>query len=129
MAQLFAAAIDAVECNEACIEPSRMQPLRERTLSRDGSDAVAALFDILADRSRVRILHLLSLEDDLCVGDMALVLGMSVSALSHQLRFLRDRNVVDRRKVGRVAYYRIIDDHVRHLIHDGVVHASERTHA
>ena len=127
MAQLFATAIDADECEIACLHPAHVKPLLDRTLGPDGSVGVAALFGILADPSRARILHLLSLADDLCVGDMALVLGMSVSALSHQLRFLRERDVVDRRKAGRVAYYRITDDHVRHLIRDAVVHAAERS--
>jgi ArsR family transcriptional regulator len=128
MAQLFAAAIDADECETACLHPASVKPLLDRTLGPEGSVGVAALFGILADPSRARILHLLSLADDLCVGDMALVLGMSDSALSHQLRFLRERGVVRRRKAGRVAYYRITDDHVRHLIRDAVVHAAERTH-
>lgn len=75
---------------------------------------------------RERILHLLAVSDrELCVCDMALVLGMSVSALSHQLRFLRERGAVSRNKVGRIAYYRLIDDHLRRLILDAAVHVAE----
>ncbi|GAC1677666.1 MAG: hypothetical protein NVS9B8_18600 [Candidatus Limnocylindrales bacterium] len=86
---------------------------------------MASLFGILADPSRARILHLLAIADDLCVCDIALVLGMSVSALSHQLRSLRERGAVSRRKVGRIAYYRLIDDHVRTLILDASAHVAE----
>ena len=96
-----------------------------RSLSQEGSTTVATLFGVLADPSRARILHLLAIADDLCVCDIALVLGMSVSALSHQLRFLRERAVVTRTKVGRMAYYRLDDDHIRRLVLDAAAHAAE----
>lgn len=57
--------------------------------------------------------------------DIALVVGMSVSALSHQLRFLRERGAVGREKVGRIAYYRLVDDHVRSLILDAAKHVAK----
>lgn len=82
---------------------------------------------MLADPSRVRILHMLAIsEAELCVGDMALVIGMSVSALSHQLRFLRERGAVERRKVGRVAWYRLVDDHLRELVIGAATHVAEQ---
>lgn len=127
--QLFASAIDADRCDTECIQPDRIRPLLDHSLSHAGAVAVAGLFAILADPSRARILHLLAIADDLCVCDMALVLGMSVSALSHQLRFLRERGAVERRKAGRIAYYRLVDDHLRHLVIDGVAHAEERVTA
>lgn len=88
---------------------------------------MASLFGILADPSRARILHLLAISEvELCVCDMALVLGMSVSALSHQLRHLRERRAVEGRKVGRIVHYRLVDDHIRHLVLDAATHAAER---
>ena len=125
MAQVFGSAIDADGCDVACLHPDAIQPVIGRSLSQEGSTTVAALFGVLADPSRARILHLLAIADDLCVCDMALVLGMSVSALSHQLRFLRERGAVTRRKVGRMAYYRLDDDHIRRLILDAAAHAAE----
>jgi ArsR family transcriptional regulator len=126
MAQVFESAIDADQCEVACLHPAAIRPLIGRSLGLDGAGPVAALFAILADPSRARILHLLGIsEHELCVCDIALILGMSVSALSHQLRFLRERGAVSRRKVGRIAYYRLVDDHVRRLILDGAVHVSE----
>jgi ArsR family transcriptional regulator len=87
---------------------------------------VADLFAVLADPSRARILHLLAISEvELCVCDMALVLGMGVSALSHQLRALRDRGAVTRRKSGRIAYYRLVDDHLRRLVLDAAGHVAE----
>lgn len=127
MAQVFASAIDVDRCDTECLHPDAIRPLLGRSLGGDGAASVGALFATLADPSRARILHLLAIsERDLCVCDIALVLGMGVSALSHQLRFLRERNAVSRRKVGRIAYYRLVDDHLRSLVLDAAVHVAER---
>jgi len=125
MAQVFASAIDRDRCDTECLHPDRIRPLLGRSLGPEGAAGVGGLFAVLADPSRARILHLLALGEDLCVCDMALVLGMSISALSHQLRFLRERGVVARRKDGRIAYYNLVDEHVRRLVLDAVVHVSE----
>jgi ArsR family transcriptional regulator len=126
MAQVFASAIDADRCDVDCLHPDAIRPILGRSLGEDGSRAVADLFATLADPSRARIVHLLAVSElALCVCDMALVLGMSVSALSHQLRFLRERGAVSRTKVGRIAYYRLVDDHLRRLSTDAAVHVAE----
>jgi ArsR family transcriptional regulator len=59
------------------------------------------------------------------VCDLAALLGITESALSHQLRLLRLNRVVTRRKAGRMMYYRLADHHVRHILSDGVRHATE----
>jgi ArsR family transcriptional regulator len=126
VAQVFASAIDVDRCDVECLHPDAVRPLLGRSLGDDGARSVTALFATLADPSRARILHLLAISDgDLCVCDIALVLGMSVSALSHQLRFLRERGAVNRRKVGRMAYYRLVDDHLRRLVIDAATHVAE----
>jgi ArsR family transcriptional regulator len=127
MAQVFASAIDADRCEVDCLQPAHVRPILGRSLGTDGARAVADLFAVLGDPSRARILHLLSISPEpLCVCDIALVLGMSVSALSHQLRALRERGVVRREKVGRIAYYTLVDEHVRTLVALGVAHVAER---
>lgn len=126
MAQLFASEIDADACSTECIHPDTIAPLLGRSLGSDGARAVGDLFATLADPSRARIVHLLAITDqDLCVCDIALVLGMSVSALSHQLRFLRERGAVERRKVGRIVYYRLVDAHLRDLVLGAATHVAE----
>ena len=126
MAQVFASEIDGDACSVECLRPEAIQPLLGRSLGSDGARAVGELFATLADPSRARIVHLLAIaRDELCVCDIALVLGMSVSALSHQLRFLRERGAVERRKVGRIVYYRLVDSHLRDLVLGAATHVAE----
>lgn len=126
MAQVFASSIDEDACSIECLHPDAIAPLLGRSLGTDGARAVGELFGLLADPSRARIVHLLAISNaELCVCDIALVLGMSVSALSHQLRFLRERGAVERRKAGRMAYYRLVDDHLRELVLGAATHVAE----
>ena len=126
MAQVFASEIDGDACSVECLHPEAIRPLLGRSLGGDGARAVGELFATLADPSRARIVHLLAIAtDDLCVCDIALVTGMSVSALSHQLRFLRERGAVERRKTGRIVYYRLVDGHLRDLVLGAASHVVE----
>ncbi len=113
-------------CEVECIRPEHVAPLLGRVIDQGDADEVASTFALLADPTRARILHALSLAKELCVCDLALLLGISQSALSHQLRLLRGRRVVARRKVGRIVYYRLDDRHVRRVFQDGLRHATER---
>ena len=82
---------------------------------------LAETFKVLGDSTRVRILHALAL-DELCVCDIASLLGMTQSAVSHQLRLLRVAKLVKFRKEGKMAYYSLDDDHVRSLLSEGLDH-------
>lgn len=119
------AALTAERCEVECLHPEHVAPLLGRVIDYAAADGVASTFAVLADPTRSRILHALSLADELCVCDLALLLGISQSALSHQLRLLRDRRVVARRKAGRIVYYRLADEHVRHVFSDGLRHVGE----
>ena len=121
MAQLFASAIDQDACSVECLHPDAIAPLLGRTLGPDGARRVADVFSVLADPTRTRIVHLLALSPlELCVCDIALVLGLGVSALSHQLRVLRERGLCERRREGRLMYYRLADARLRTLVMDAV---------
>jgi ArsR family transcriptional regulator len=85
---------------------------------------VADIFRALADPTRMRLLLALSAEP-LCVCDLAEIAGASESAVSHQLRTLRDLRLVSWERDGKRAVYRLADDHVRDLLAIGLVHASE----
>jgi DNA-binding transcriptional ArsR family regulator len=113
------------ECEVSCLHPEAVRPLIGRLLVAVDAQATAAWFDTLADPTRARILQALALAPELCVWDLALLLDLSVSALSHQLRLLRERGAVTRRKAGRIAFYSLADEHVRHVLADAIAHTAE----
>ena len=84
-----------------------------------------ALLKVLADPTRLKILHSLATTKELCVCDLAVIAELSVSAVSHQLRLLRDRDLVHARRDGRMVYYSLADEHVSTLMDSGVEHAQE----
>ncbi len=85
---------------------------------------VAETFRVLGDPTRARIVHALSLSE-LCTCDLAALLGMSEPTVSHHLRTLRQMHIVRFRREGRLVYYALDDDHIRHLFDDSLEHASE----
>jgi DNA-binding transcriptional ArsR family regulator len=108
------------------LHPEVVGPLAAQLVTTAEAERLAAMFALLADPTRAKILHALSLTEELCVCDLALAVGSSQSATSHQLRLLRNHRIVDRRRAGRVAYYRLADEHVRHVLADGLRHAQEQ---
>jgi ArsR family transcriptional regulator, lead/cadmium/zinc/bismuth-responsive transcriptional repressor len=86
--------------------------------------ALADLFSILGDPTRVRIVDALS-EGELCVCDIAEHVGLSESAVSHQLRLMRSMRVVRGRREGRCVYYTLDDQHILSLFQQGLRHVSE----
>ncbi len=90
----------------------------------DARDRLADVFRALADPTRIRLLMALS-QESLCVCDLSEVAGVSESAVSHQLRTLRDLRLVAWARDGKRAVYRLADDHVRDLLEVGLAHAEE----
>ena len=85
---------------------------------------LAELFKVFGDTTRIRILYAL-FESELCVNDIAQVLGLSQSAVSHQLRILKDAKLVKFRRNGKIIFYSLDDDHVRNIIAMGMEHVEE----
>ena len=83
------------------------------------------LFKIFGDTTRIRILFVL-FESEMCVCAIAELLGMTQSAISHQLRILKDANLVSNRREGKTIYYFLSDDHVRTIIAQGFEHLIEK---
>ncbi len=84
---------------------------------------LAATFKVLGDPTRTRIVFAL-LQTELCVGDIAALVGLSMSAVSHQLRILRNFELVKVRKEGKMAYYSLDDVHIEHLVAEGLRHVA-----
>jgi len=112
-------------CSISEIDPEAVAWVQEHLLPEELIDRVSRLFATFGDSTRLKIIHALSLREELCVCDLAVIAGLSVSAVSHQLRLLRDRNVVTARREGRMVYYRIKDSHVSEIMKTGIEHARE----
>jgi DNA-binding transcriptional ArsR family regulator len=87
-------------------------------------DAVAEVFKLLGDPTRVRLVDALT-HGERCVCDLASLVGLSESAVSHQLRLLRSARLVRVRRAGRMAFYSLDDHHVVGLLHDTRKHVQE----
>ncbi len=102
----------------------RVKRVQRSLVSPDIAAALAETFSLLGDPTRTRILHALCVEE-LCVSDLAGLLALSPSAVSHQLRLLRDRRLVAVRREGKRTYYQLQDEHIRTLVDMGISHAQE----
>lgn len=85
---------------------------------------LSELYKVFGDSTRIRILYVL-FESEMCVADIAQLLRMSTSAISHQLRLLKQFRLVKFRREGKVVFYSLADDHVRTIINQGIDHISE----
>lgn len=85
---------------------------------------LAELFKVFGDSTRIRILYAL-IESELCVGDIAQLLNLGQSAVSHQLKLLKDAKLVKFRREGKVIFYALNDDHVRTILNMGMEHIEE----
>ena len=85
---------------------------------------LAELFKVFGDSTRIRILWALD-EAELCVCDIAVLLNMTQSAISHQLRVLKQADLVKSRKHGKIVFYSLKDDHVRQILDQGMDHVTE----
>lgn len=85
---------------------------------------LAELFKVFGDSTRIKILWALD-EAELCVCDIAVLLNMTQSAISHQLRVLKQANLVRNRKDGKIVFYSLIDEHVKQIFTQGLDHTRE----
>ena len=111
-------------CDDKPSHPAALQTVRNRELPGVTCAALADLFRVLADAGRVRILHALN-QAELCVCDLSDLLGVSPSAVSHQLRILRAARLVRYRRQGRRIFYALDDAHVARLVEQAMEHINE----
>lgn len=108
-------------CEITCIDDERVQKVKTEMLNEERFYELADLFKVFSDSTRIKILWALSL-GELCVCDIATSLGMSQSAISHQLRLLKQAKLVKYKKVGKVVYYDLDDSHVHDIFAQGLAH-------
>ena len=110
-------------CQIDCIHEDAVMELKTKMLSKGTVLDLAETFKALGDPTRVKIIHALTLRE-LCVCDLAAVLNMSQSAISHQLRVLRNLRLVKFRRKGKIVYYSLDDGHIINLFKEGLEHVS-----
>ena len=116
-------------CAVRNVDAGRVSAARERLISAEEADELAACFRLLGDPKRVRILYVLLEAGELCVCDIAAAAEISETTVSQAMRLLRTAGIVRNRRDGRMIYYRLDDAHVRllldvskeHVVHEGVV--------
>jgi ArsR family transcriptional regulator, lead/cadmium/zinc/bismuth-responsive transcriptional repressor len=111
-------------CEVSCVDSdktTRVQPLVEKRNIVE----VTKLFKALSDETRMKIAYALTLEEELCVCDVAAIVGATTATASHHLRHLKSLGLAKYRKEGKLAYYSLDDDHVKQLIHIAFEHQYE----
>jgi ArsR family transcriptional regulator len=111
-------------CDLVKIDLGRVRSLRAQLVPPDAVRGLADTFSALGDPTRVRILDALS-HGELCVCDLAAVLGVSQSAVSHQLRLLRGLRLVRPRREGRIVFYSLDDQHIISIFKQTLQHVQE----
>ncbi len=111
-------------CEKVHVHQNVVRQVKERIPPVEQLYDLAELFKIFGDSTRIRILYLL-LESELCVCDIAQLLGLTQSAISHQLRLLKQSKLVVARREGKTVFYSLADGHVRTIIDQGMEHILE----
>ena len=107
-------------CNVPCFKDGVVKRLRSKMPADETIEDTRVLFAALADRVRLKILYALTHAEELCVCDVAHVLGSTVSNASHHLRKLRDLRLLKYRNDGKMAYYSLRDDFAARLVRDAI---------
>ncbi len=115
---------DVLTCQEYCPNSDRIEAVRNQDLSEKTIQRLSDTFKVLGDPTRLKIINALT-KRELCVCDISELLDMTQSAISHQLRKLRDMKLVKYRKEGRTVYYSLDDQHILHLFCQGLDHVLE----
>jgi len=111
-------------CYCEVIHEEVVNQVREKMPKEETLYDLAELFKMFGDSTRIKILWALD-EAEMCVCDIAALLNMTQSAISHQLRILKQAKLVKNRKEGKVVYYSLDDEHVRLIFDQGLAHISE----
>lgn len=115
---------DCLECDSSIIHYDIVEKVREKLPPEEPVYDVAELFKIFGDSTRARIICALTISE-MCVCDIAALLSMTSSAISHQLRVLKQSRIVKSRREGKVVYYRLADAHIVQIFNVAFEHIME----
>lgn len=116
--------MDEMVCEIKELHEDRIESAVSSMPSDDVLSGTAELFKVFGDPTRVKILFVL-MDNELCVCDIAETLGMQQSAISHQLRVLKQASLVKNRREGKTIYYSLADSHVKTILYQGIEHVTE----
>ncbi|KML41201.1 MULTISPECIES: metalloregulator ArsR/SmtB family transcription factor [Cytobacillus] len=111
-------------CDIYCFDEDKVNRIQGELVKEDLSGA-AQLFKALADENRAKISYALTRDEELCVCDIANIIGATVATASHHLRTLHKQGIVKFRKEGKLAFYSLDDDHIRQLMMIALEHRNE----
>ena len=115
---------DRLACDCEVIHEDLVDDTRGKMKAQDDYIKLAELFKMFDDKTRVMILHALE-QNEMCVCDLAALLGKTKSAISHQLKALRLANMVKFRREAQIVYYSLADDHIKEILDIGFSHIYE----
>lgn len=111
-------------CDISCVHHEVVGKYADQLITLNRANSLSDLFKTLGDPTRIRIIDALA-KSELCVCDLAELLGLSQSATSHQLRVLRNSNLAKYRREGKMVYYSVHDAHVSEIYRQGLEHIDE----
>ncbi len=111
-------------CDVTCVHEDAVSRVWEKLPREELLNELADFYKVFADSTRVKILCVL-LESEMCVCDLAEVLDMTQSAISHQLRVLKQMKLVKNRRDGKTVYYSLADGHIQAILSQGMEHITE----
>lgn len=111
--------------HECCVHQGTVQKVQSTLPDETRQEALAEFFRVMGSSTRVGILCCLMAQDEMCVGDIAAALGMTQSAVSNQLKLLRQSRLIRARRDGKMIYYALSDHHPRDIIRFGLEHIAE----
>ena len=109
-------------CN--CVNADIIKLVKHKMIDDDILIDVSEFFKIFGDSTRIKIINAL-IHSEMCVCDIAYLLGMTHSAISHQLRILKQAKIVKYKKIGKMVYYMLDDTHIEKIFKQGVEHVNE----
>lgn len=116
--------MEVERCDYICTHQDIVDSVNAKMPDEEELYDLAELFKVFADSTRIRILYVL-FESEMCVCDIAQILNMTQSAISHQLRVLKQNRLVKYRREGKMVLYSLADDHVRTIVNQGLEHIEE----
>lgn len=112
------------KCEITVIHKDVIKSVEKKLMNENSAYNLSEFFKIFSDVTRIKIIHMLSIQE-LCVCDITAILNITQSAVSHQLKILRQYRIVKPRKAGKMVYYSLIDEHIADIFNEAMLHLSE----